>query len=343
MKRLMLIVALLLMPAVANAWYYAPWGSYYYQTNDGTTAINNKYYRYYCGNYYWAGYLPAATATTSAEYVSFEDRLLGVLERQKKRESYAKLIKDTGLAVTPEGQQLVRELVSTTGGGYGYQYSGQTTYQQGADIGHSLFSLQQLSPNIGQVNIDARIQEQQRTVDRLIEAGTIINAAATDQLSRVVDGQRDIAKIQEAGKVSVAMIQASVTPKTITSTYVAQPTAIGQPQQNSNQPPPQPTPDNSGQPQQSNQVLSLLTAQRLMKVACIKCHSGDQPKAGMDLSTFADWGRDAHSKWDKSIRARVTSRDAAKMMPPPDSGQSPLNADELGVIFAACVVPPSGQ
>jgi mono/diheme cytochrome c family protein len=65
---------------------------------------------------------------------------------------------------------------------------------------------------------------------------------------------------------------------------------------------------------------------------CNSCHSGPNPKGGLDLTDLANIGADAGDK----ILARITTADPTKRMPRTAGGAGlPLNINEIKTIFAA--------
>ncbi|HWC88697.1 MAG TPA: c-type cytochrome domain-containing protein [Pirellulales bacterium] len=63
----------------------------------------------------------------------------------------------------------------------------------------------------------------------------------------------------------------------------------------------------------------------LVSKTCAGCHSGPQPKAGLDLSTLQTLGPDVRLK----CIGRVLSDDPGQRMPPASSGKTP-SAEDLG-------------
>lgn len=316
----------------AEGWSYRVYSPGYYTYSNGVTN-DGYYYTYYCGKYARYSAIPQTTNITNVTYTNdWKNNLVKALDRAKDNEFFIKSVQASGLSISDNSP-----LLQASYGQYGYAVKGQTVYQQGSTV----YGIQAYAPDIGRVSIDANLERMSRLAGRLGESTQFANAAFADRLGQVAEAQKEIAKVQEAGRVMVAAISASQTPKTITQTFQAEPAYPSPSRSNGRyQPPSDPRNDNAQSgittgSDDSGRTIAVVRTQALYNVACNECHSGPKPKGNLDLTNVTRWGLEQHRAYDYKIRDRVTTDDPEKVMPPSDSKHKRLTGDELRSILAA--------
>lgn len=344
MKRLCLFLLALWWPLVASAewrvvgngyylWYGASGSDGWYYTKTCTQPY------WYCGKYYAgtcsyvrAYQVPVASSVTYS--ANWKSDLLKAVERQKDSQLFIQALRESGLQA-PTATTLVNgENITTVKGTQVYQ-SGY--YYPHAEQGTTLVGLKEYAPNIGQVDLSGNLNQVQRVLDQTLKLADNMAYDLSGHIGQITQGQLELAKIQSAGKVAVALAQASSPPKQVTTQFEAQAGASsGTSRASATTAPPGPLPpDPAGPPQ--NGALARIEIQQMFNQACIKCHSTEKAKAGLDLSQFDKWGDDQLAEYGPKIAARIISHDAEFQMPPPDSGIKPLSPLEIKKVLA--VVP----
>ena len=299
------------------------------EASNGYTHIENGYYLKYnasgqhdgwwyrknnCCHYYRHSQVPAKGVAYSANWKS---DLVKALEKAKDTELFLEAIKESGLQVNPnslpsEYQGYARGQ-STIMSGYGYvPYAAQ---------GQSIMGLAAYAPNIGQVDIEALLRTQQRTTERQAENAAQANNYLTDRIGQLGAEQANIAKLQVATAAIIAAAQTSTPPRIEQHQWEA-----GSGGQVGGQAGGQAT---TGQT--PGDAIALVRAANVMSNKCVSCHGPNEKKGGLDLSAFATWDDATAQQYEPKIAARITSRDPAKQMPPPDKPQ--LDAADLRTLL----------
>lgn len=314
-----LVLVALLIPATAEA-------------SNGYTHIENGYYLKYnasgqhdgwwyrknnCCQYYRHSQVPAKGVSYSANWKS---DLVKALEKAKDTELFLEAIKESGLQVNPaslpsEYQGYARGQ-STIYQGYGYvPYAAQ---------GQSIMGLAAYAPNIGQVDIEGLLRTQQRLAERQSENASQANNYLTDRIGQVGAEQANIAKLQVATAAIVAAAQTQTQPRIEQHSWESG--SGGQSGGNGSLPGGQTT---TGQT--PGDAIALVRAANVLSNKCVSCHGPNEKKGGLDLSGFATWDDATAEHYEIKIRDRITSRDPAKQMPPPDKPQ--LDAADLRTLL----------
>ncbi len=342
MKRLLFLLMALLWPAICSASWQAVGNGYYVWTtsygNDGYYYTRNYTAPYWYNGCYYAGsynYVRSyqIPVTQTVNYSSnWKSDILKAVEKRADSKLFLQALRESGLASPAETTLLEGNGITNIKGTSVYQ----SGYYPFAQQGNTLVSLKDYSPNIGHVDIQGAFNQISRIAEQSITMGDNMAYALSQGVGQVADAQLQIAKVQEAGKVAVALAQTSVPPKQVTTKFEAQvgassgtsrASATGAPPGNGNPPAtPQPDPPDAGG---GPSALGLIWTQGLMNNACAKCHNPEKAKGGLDLSQFDKWDADRLAEYGPKIAARVTSRDPEFQMPPPDSGIKPLTPLEI--------------
>lgn len=308
---------------VQGSGYYAAGNGYYcYQTAAG---VNDGYYYtrtctqgyWYCGKWYngtcsYTRVAPIAIAQAPVQYsTNWKSDLLKAIEHQKDNQLFLQALRESGLQVPS---------THTVAANHGTVITGTQTYQQGyyqpfAEQGSTLFGLKAYTPNIGQVDIQGTLNQLSRLSEQSMNQADNMAYAFSQQVGQIGHHQAEIAKIQEAGRVAVALAQASSPPRQVTTKFEARTGENSSRDARASSVPPQPpSPDT-----QTGAVLPRVWVGELFRQTCVKCHGPEMAKAELDLSNFANWNDDLIAEYGPKIAARVTSHDPEFQMPPPDS------------------------
>lgn len=161
--------------------------------------------------------------------------------------------------------------------GYNQQSTGFSVYQQGYVTGGQTLQAS-AAYSVAQVDVNGLVHEAQRLADRVLGASEAATMGAQQLVQTAVDGNSKAAQITASASVAEAAIRAANPPTTQTQVYQTGPA----PQQQGPPPPPQAQPHTGD----SGQINSALYG-RIALASCTKCHSGQSPKAGLDLSLAA--------------------------------------------------------
>lgn len=207
--------------------------------------------------------------------------------------------------------------VAMRANGYNQQTTGFNVYQQGyVQSGQTLQSSAAYA--VQAVDVNGLVHEAQRLADRVLGASEAATAGAQQLVQTAVDGNSKAAQITASASVAEAAIRAANPPVTQTQVYETKPAAPQQQYDRAPPPPPQAAPHTGD----SGSINSALYG-RIALASCVKCHSGQSPKANLDLSLAAlkSMGPEERADLAGKIANRISSDDPEKRMP---RGQPPL-------------------
>lgn len=290
--------------ASADGWYWLPASNGYY-VRANASGNDGWYYTRYNGCYNRAYQITNTTINvTNQAPANWKVNLVNALSAQRENDYYLQALRESGLM--PEQQQ------ATASSGYS---TSTVVTQQG--VGYH--SLQSYAPNIGTVDIESLISKNARTIERMIDGTGQANAALSDRIGQIIEGQNEALKINAAGAALVASIQATQQSRTTTQTTQTVNGVVPVP----------PEPQEPGVVQaqmQATPTIDMVRAEAILSQKCGKCHINDA-KGGfafnrLDVNNY-------NRIW------RALDPRAKKPMPPVDSGVHPLTSDELLAIAKA--------
>lgn len=211
-------------------------------------------------------------------------------------------------------------------GNASYDISGQATY---APQGPTVYGYSNFTSRFGQVDLGSLYNQAERLTT---QAQTLAGQAATDFSALVQQegaNQAEVASIMAQGQAAERALLAArgqpVQSQLSTFQFEARVSSDGKIEM-------RPLEVDSSHTL-GNQAS--VTLDSVIETRCIACHSGDQPKGGLDLSARATWQGDGRSEKIASILARITSPDSTKRMPLSADGHAgePLTVEELKPFF----------
>lgn len=255
-----------------------------------------------CGGYSYAKAYPVTQVPVVGQPGFYEQALASLTKRETESEERAFLT-----------QMFPANALQTAG----YQTTGFNVLQQGYAAnyvtgGQTLQSSAAYA--VQSVDVNGLVHEAQRLADRVLGASEAATMGAQQLVQTAVDGNSKAAEITASASVAEAAIRAANPPTTQTQVYETKPV---QPQYD--RPPPPPAAPHTGD---SGQINSALYG-RIALASCVKCHSGQSPKASLDLSLAAlkSMGPEERAELAGRIANRISTDDAEKRMP---KGQPPL-------------------
>lgn len=207
-----------------------------------------------------------------------------------------------------------------------YNYDVSATY---APQGATVYGYSNFAARYPQVDLQGLYNQ----ADRLTtQAQTLAGQAAADfsaLVAQETDGQARVASILAQGEAAErALLAARGEPQQPQWREVKISARVSSDGQVELQPIEEP-----GQTQALGDQTVTLDA--VIETRCIACHSGDEPKGGLDLSARATWEGTGRTEKLAKILARVTTNDPSKRMPRGSDGHEgePLSVDELRTFF----------
>jgi hypothetical protein len=355
-KGVSLLLLCLFASTASAGWLFRSAGNGYYCRYNDAGANDGWYYTQYCGRYYpYSQIVTNATVTSKAAYTpaSWKTELVRTLNAQKENEFFIKAIRESGLQ-PEQAQNLLAQYGQPAASFNSASYiRGTTQYTSGipyAQQGTTLYGLAAYAPNIGQVNIEGILAQQARLAEQLSGVAGQTNLAFNDRVNQISEAQLEITKIQEAGRVAVATIQASQTPRTTTHQWEVGGSRQGrQGSQLPTLPPPgqgdsdtrrgdgRPNdggagtsvpPGNPNGPPQQRGAIAIIKTEEFFNNACIKCHGVKKVEKDLDLRNFSQWSEEKLDQYADVIWDRVNAEDPRDIMPPPSSGIQPATQEE---------------
>lgn len=211
-------------------------------------------------------------------------------------------------------------------GGANYDISGQATY---APQGSTVYGYSNFTSRYGQVDLGALYNQAERLTT---QAQTLAGQAATDFSALVQQegaNQAEVASIMAQGQAAERALLAArgqpVQSQLSTFQFEARVSSDGKVEM---------------RPLEADSSHALgnqaaVTLDSVIETRCIACHSGEQPKGGLDLSARTAWQGDGRTEKIAGILARITTPDPAKRMPLSADGHEgePLTVEELKPFF----------
>lgn len=344
-------VLILVTVSTADAgWIFRSAGNGYYCRYNDLGVNDGWYYTSYCGRYY--PYSQITTSVVNKTYaaappVGWKTELVRTLNAQKENEFFIRAIRESGLQ-PEQAQGLLAQYGVPQANFNGASYvRGVTQYTSGvpyAQQGSTLYGVAAYAPNIGQVDIQGILAQQARLAEQLGNVAGTTNLAFNDRVQQVSEAQLEITKIQEAGRVAVATIQASQTPRTTTHQWEVGSQRGGSSGQQPQQPPaapgngdtrrgdgrPEPGATGSSAPPGQGQrpAIALVKAEEFFNNACISCHGVKKVEKNLDLRNFSQWSPEKFEEYRDVIWDRITTDDPKYIMPPASSGIKPATQEE---------------
>jgi hypothetical protein len=283
-------------PLHAGGWHWLPihgrancFARCNHSGNDG------RVYQFINGSYVDIGVYSNTNAYGTPR--NWKADLVASLNAKAENEQFRAALAESGLAGTPYGAQL--------GAKYGL-YNTRSGYeiQTSQGYGEHVAQVSQYN-NIGQVDIERLMQRNADIIERMVSGTGVANAALSDRISQIQEGQAEALKIQVAGQALVESIRAAQPPRTRVERYDAETV----PQEYTGQ---------AGQ--QGAKPIAQIRAEVVLANKCGKCHIDDNK------------GKFVLQKLDEQTFGRVweaiNTHDPRKQMPPQDSGIAPLTPAE---------------
>lgn len=210
--------------------------------------------------------------------------------------------------------------------GANYDISGQATY---APQGSTVYGYSNFTSRFGQVDLGALYNQAERLTT---QAQTLAGQAATDFSALVQQegaNQAEVASIMAQGQAAErALLAARGQPaqaQLSTFQFEARVSSDGKIEM-------RPLEADSSHALGNQDAVTL---DSVIETRCISCHSGDQPKGGLDLSARATWQGEGRTEKIAGILARITTPDPTKRMPKAADGHEgePLTVEELKPFF----------
>lgn len=261
----------------------------------------------------YSGYgLTADIMTIAKERNRYESQILA---RQQEYESAVQLIDKLGL--NGDGSPRLHGLFRAYG--YGSSSYGYTPH---AEQGSTVYGYSQISQPYGNIDVAALYQQSSRLTQN---AQTLAGQAHSDFTAAVREqgaAVRDVAEIQAIGQTAAAIVQSLKSdPATFSREFQFSVTQ-----------------GNDGQVQVQPMAGAAVDPVKLLQDRCVSCHSGKEPKGGVDLTLWPNFSRDQR----RAVFDAVTHADPAKRMPLGPGGQAgaPLELPEIESLMRAWVSTP---
>lgn len=298
------VVLSLATRAVASDWYWVPSGSIYLRSSSDGHNDGWAYGRYKSG---CCGYTYRKLYRITSHAVDWRTKLVEVAARIKDNEALVESIKALGL--TPSQAQA-----------YGL---GVQSYQQTAEPGNTLYGYTAFAQKYTTpTDLGVLFSQAGRLTENAQDLAGRAHEGFSALLSQEGANQAAVASILAQGQAAAAALAASRPAGQ--STYQSLSVHGGETSGGAV----------AGAHGGASALSSPITLESVLQSRCVACHSGAEPRAGLDLSSVAEWTDEQRAEWRERIIAAVTSDDPARRMPRGPDGQAgePLTPSEACTI-----------